>query len=74
MTFEAVLVVSSPRTRRRRSGIEQWLKPGDDEKEERRVGYVAMNRPRKLLVLAIPKEVPVHQLMTGFDVVQARKA
>ena len=74
MTFEAVLVVSSPRTRRRRSGIEQWLAPRGGEEEERRVGYVAMTRPRKLLVVAVPEDVSVDALTDSFEVDRIRKA
>lgn len=55
-SFEAVMVVCGPGNRRRRSDLEQWLNPqNDEEDDERRVGYVAMTRPRKLLVLAAPE-------------------
>jgi superfamily I DNA/RNA helicase len=36
----------------------QWLHPAVGDDEERRVAYVGLTRPRKILVLAIPDSTP----------------
>jgi len=54
-SYDAVIVVCGPNRGRRRADLEQWLNPRqENEKDERRVGYVAMTRARKLLILAVP--------------------
>jgi hypothetical protein len=51
-TFEGVLIVAAQGAKKTPADIVQWL--DKVEKDEIRVAYVAVSRPRKLLVLAIP--------------------
>ena len=68
MTYEAVLVVCGPGTRSRPCDLHQWLEGPAGDREERRVGYVAMTRPRRLLVLAVPEEADLGDMQDDFDV------
>jgi DNA helicase II / ATP-dependent DNA helicase PcrA len=56
-TYDAVLVVAQPSSRNRPSSLTEWLSR-DNHSAERRVGYVAVTRPRKLLVLGVPANTP----------------
>ena len=72
-TYDAVMVVCGCRSRRRPGDLEQWLFPEAGDAAERRIGYVAMTRPRKLLVLAIPdgtvlSDARAKDLVNKFDV------
>ena len=53
-TYEAVMVVGDRGNRSRPDDLAQWLSYDVTFDEERRVGYVGVTRPRKLLVLAVP--------------------
>jgi superfamily I DNA/RNA helicase len=53
-TYEAVLFVVSDN--RSKKGTAKQLGELPDGHEEIRTAYVAMTRPRKLLVVAVPKE------------------
>jgi len=68
-TYEAVMVVADFGNRNNRSDIDQWLTPQtNEENDERRVGYVAMTRPRKILVLAVPDTSNLNDLEDCFDI------
>lgn len=60
--FDAVMVLCSPGVGRRRADLTCWLDPRDGETEEQRIGYVAMTRAKRLLVLAVPDSTPANQL------------
>ena len=66
-TYDAVMVVCGAASRKRRGDLEQWLSPNQGEEDERRTGYVAMTRPRKILVLAVPRGTDVSPLKEHFD-------
>ena len=53
-SYDAVMVVCAPNRRRKPGDLEQWFSPDTHGAAERRTGYVALTRARKLLVLAIP--------------------
>ena len=72
-SHDAVMVVTAPGKRRKPGDLEQWLSLEANEAAERRTGYVALTRPRKLLVLAIPDGIDltdpkVASLVEAFDV------
>jgi len=52
-TYDAVLLVSSPTARSDGGYFVHWLR--DQNHEHNRFAYVACTRPRKLLIVAIPK-------------------
>lgn len=55
-TLDGIMLVASPGTKSRKSSVYGWL-PGTSANgttEEQRIAYVAMTRPMKLLVVAIP--------------------
>ncbi len=49
-TFDAVMVAC------RKQDIGRWLKPTKAGAEDQRIGYVAMTRARRMLVLAVPED------------------
>jgi hypothetical protein len=53
-TFEGVLLIAAHRTKNTPADIAQWL--DKVEGDETRVAYVAVTRPRRLLVLAVPDD------------------
>ena len=53
-TFEGVLLVAAQGTKKMAADIVQWL--DEAETDETRLAYVAVSRPRKLLVLAVPDD------------------
>lgn len=68
-TYEAVMVVADFGNRNNSSNIDQWLTPQtNEENDERRVGYVAITRPRKILVLAVPDTSNLNDLEDCFDI------
>jgi superfamily I DNA/RNA helicase len=66
-TYDAVMVVCGAAAHKRRGDLEQWLSPNQSEEDERRTGYVAMTRPRKILVVAVPRGTDVSTLKEHFD-------
>ena len=59
-TFEAVMLVAKgPGKKGQAADLVQWLHPTSGDDEERRIAYVGLTRPRKVLVLAIPFSTPV---------------
>ena len=56
-SYDAVMVVCAAGKRGRESDLEQWMSESAGSAAERRTGYVALTRPRKLLVLAVPEGV-----------------
>ena len=48
------MVICSQGKRNRRGDLEQWLGERCEYDFARRTGYVAVTRPRKLLLLAVP--------------------
>ncbi|MGO9566981.1 MAG: UvrD-helicase domain-containing protein [Desulfomonilaceae bacterium] len=70
-TYDAVMVVAGSGTKRRPGDLSQWLNSNGNFEAERRVGYVAVTRPRRLLVLAVPTDTPDHlveQLRPYYDI------
>ena len=72
-SHDAVMVVTGLGNRRNPGDLEQWLSLEANEAAERRTGYVALTRPRKLLVLAVPDRTDltdpkVSSLLEAFDV------
>ena len=68
-TYEAAMVVCSGARGRRECDMAQWLHPRDPDAQ--RTGYVAMTRPRKVLVLAVPEDTRddlLAELRGPFDV------
>ena len=55
-TLDGIMLVASPKVRRRKSSVYQWLEgiQSNTIEEEQRIVYVALTRPSKLLVVAIP--------------------
>ena len=59
-TFDGVLLLAAGGSKGTPADIEQWLKT--PENDETRVAYVAVSRPRKLLVVAVPESTPKEPL------------
>lgn len=74
-SYDAAMVVCAPNKGRRPGDLEQWLSPDVHGPAERRTGYVALTRARKLLVLAIPRGAQLANahsaaLKSAFDYVE----
>ena len=54
-TYDAVMVACGPGKGGTKGDLYQWLHPEDSGHDPQRTGYVAMTRPRKLLILAVPR-------------------
>ncbi len=56
-TLDGIMLVASPQAKSRKSSVYNWLPDGkgNGTTEEQRIAYVAMTRPRKLLVVAVPE-------------------
>jgi DNA helicase-2/ATP-dependent DNA helicase PcrA len=71
-TYESVMVVASPGKGNKDDDLTQWLTPTSDPGDDRRrIAYVAVTRPRKLLVLAAPSNLPqeiLSKLSSVFDI------
>jgi DNA helicase-2/ATP-dependent DNA helicase PcrA len=75
-TYDAVMVVCSAGNSRRPGDIVQWIKPAltAEGADAKRTGYVAMKRPRKLLVLAIPTNTSqdvIDELSSDFELIDS---
>jgi hypothetical protein len=73
-TYDAVMVVCGSGKGRRSGDIIQWVSPVGtaDGADARRTGYVAMTRPRKILVLALPintSQEVIDELSSNFELI-----
>lgn len=76
-TLDGIMLVASPKIRSRKSSVFDWLPSGNGNgtTEEQRIAYVAMTRPKKLLVVAVPESAwgECSPMFTGYREISANQ-